>query len=173
MDIKPNKILIHTVCALLLCTLGACQSSFFEETQVPGLAGVWGSVYYSCSPYQVKYFDSVIDDWRIVDYPAVEFTIFPDEQAYTIFKFEGDEVWLMKKSPFVDSPAGVPYDCRIVDNKVYSPLFPPSFETEIYEIADLTNKTLRLIHIQQGASLVNPDSVIHGYKAEITFQRLK
>ena len=168
MDLKKLSLFL-----LPLLMLGSCTSDFFKETEIPGLAGVWGSISYSCSSYQTDSYNPVLEKWEVIDHPAVEFSILPTQPTYTMFKFEGDEIWLMKESPFIDAPAGVAFPCVIDGDMVHSEMFPSSYATEIYKVTDLTKDTFKLIHIQQGESMSGNGSSIHGYKAVITFQRLK
>ena len=154
--------------------LTACGTSFFTEAQIPELAGVWGSMLYSRSEYQMEVVDPLTGEKTFMEFPAVEIAMTPVDTTYTMFKFEGDEVWLMKSSPFIDAPAGQPFPCTVRENDmVSSPLFPEIYKTSTYQVTELTDKYLKLVHINDGPSLATGDTVIYGYRAEITFRRLK
>lgn len=168
-----KKITIFFVSLFSILLVG-CGRDFFVDAAIPDLAGVWGSFKYSRSEYSMEIKNPQTGKVELLEFPAVEFSISPKDTTYTMFKFEGDEVWLMKDSPLVDATPGEPYECVISDNDmVSSPLFPKLYEKSSFQITDLTDKYFKLIHIQDGYSIATGDSLIHGYKAEVTFRRLK
>lgn len=163
-----------TLTGLLMgLVLVACSKIEYEETDPPGLAGVWGSTLYSRSSFKIETYDAEKGEWESKEVEEATLSIAPQEEGYTMLKFAGSEIWLMKDSPYFEAKAGVPYECTIEDGRLITPLFPPKYEEDVYRVEDLQDRSFKLVNYREGRSLATGDTIIEGYKGEITFIRLK
>ena len=172
MDMNGRKVLIWLLAPVFLLLL-ACERQEFEETEHPGLEGVWGSTFYSCSAYSFERRDPATGEWLLNRTDPFEMVITPKLDNYTMLKFDGDRVWLMKDSPYIEAPAGEAFECHFEDGRLYTPLLPQIYETDYYEVVDLSDSNFSFVHVCDGKSIATGDSIISGYRGVITLRRLK